>query len=129
VTHIRPTYIGTVTVPPSLGPSSVEVRAWLVRISSVEVLDNLSRVLQVFSALFGNVGMSSPFHSVLKTRLSSTPSVPARVYNVLNFPLLQAFYFHGGRRGLDLSWWRVFSGGSEQADIENGVDLYRCGQF
>jgi hypothetical protein len=69
----------------------------------VEVLDNLSRVLQVFSALFGNVGMSSPFHSVLKTRLSSTPSVPARVYNVLNFPLLQAFYFHGGRRGLDLS--------------------------
>ena len=113
------------TVPPSLGPSSVEVRVWLVRISSVEVLDNLLRILQVFSAFFGNVGMSSPFHSVLKTRLSSTPSVPARVHNLVNFPFFKSIHFNWRRGVLYLFRWWVISDRAEQANIKDMVNSYR----
>jgi hypothetical protein len=52
----------TVTVLPSLRPSSVEARSGLVGVATVEVLDNLSGMLEIAGRLCGRLIITSPLH-------------------------------------------------------------------
>ena len=55
--------VHTVTVLPSLRPSSVEAR--LMGIPAVEVVDQLPRIIQILGRFFSRVIVANPFHHVV----------------------------------------------------------------
>jgi hypothetical protein len=62
------------------------VRARFLRITAVEILNNLTGMLQVLSRFFSQIIISSPFDSIFQTGASSATSFPARIQDIFHQP-------------------------------------------
>jgi hypothetical protein len=101
------------------------VRAWLVRVATVEVVNNLAGMLQVLGGFLSRVIITSPLDSVLQTGATTATAFPAGINNVFDLPFLESINFNRWERVMFLSGQRVFGNRAEQANMEHGVDPHR----
>jgi phosphotransferase system glucose/maltose/N-acetylglucosamine-specific IIC component len=101
------------------------VRAWLIRVVAVEVINNLTGMLQVLSRFLSQVIITGPLNSILQTGVTTAMVFPTGIHNFFYLPFLESINFNRWGQVVFLSVQRVFSNRVEQANMEHRVDLHR----